>query len=177
MSGAPPEITADRVIRLYGAIEPESALAVVEELLRHDQESVDPILFYISSPGGCVTSGFSIIDVMKHVRAPVRTIGIGMVASMAAVIFASGDRGYRCLLPHSRYMLHGLRGAANGRTTELESYSELQSGFERTMEDLLGELTGKSRSAIRRLLAKERFLRPEQVVALGLADQILHPAK
>ena len=163
-----------RLVRLYGEINQPTALQAIEELLCLDQQSPEePITMHVSSPGGCVINGFALIDVMRHVQAPIDIVGIGMVASMAAFIFVSGDKGRRHLLPHARVMLHGLKGGTQGPTATMRSHVDLQVGFEREMEMHLSELIGRSLPAIRSLLAREEFLTPSEVIALNLADHIL----
>ncbi len=165
------------IVRLYGEITAASALTAIEGLLCHDQDpEAGPVRLYISSPGGCVVNGFAVIDAMKHLRVPVQTVGIGMVASMAAIVFASGTPGHRYLLPHARFMLHQVRGTAQGLTAALRSHAALQGGFEHEIESVLAVCTRKSRAGVRRLLQREEFLAPPDVVALGLADHVLEGA-
>ncbi len=112
----------DRIIFLGGEmIEDATANSVVAQLLYLDAE--DPkkeISLYINSPGGVITSGLAIYDTMQYISAPVSTICIGQAASMGAILLASGAKGKRFALPHSRIMIHQPAGGAQGQATDIE---------------------------------------------------------
>ena len=89
----------DRIIFLSGEINDSLASIVVSELLYLDAQNHEDIYLYINSPGGSVTSGLAIYDTMNYIKSDVRTIVIGMAASMGAFLLSSGTRGKRCALP------------------------------------------------------------------------------
>lgn len=99
------EMLSHREVELVGEVTPETVNALVRQLRylqRQDPEG--PITLYINSPGGSVDSGMALYDVMQAVSCPIRTICVGLAASMAALLFISG--GQRDMLPHSRLMIH-----------------------------------------------------------------------
>ncbi|MBR5746199.1 MAG: ATP-dependent Clp protease proteolytic subunit, partial [Clostridia bacterium] len=113
----------DRIVFIGEPITDVVASLVVAQLLF--LESVDAekeIALYINSPGGSISAGMAIYDTMKFIKCPVTTICIGMCASMAAVLLASGDKGRRIALPHSKIMIHQplLNGEYQDQTTNLE---------------------------------------------------------
>lgn len=88
----------DRIIFLSGEINDNLASIIVSELLYLDAQGHDDIYLYINSPGGSVTSGLAIYDTMNYIKSDVRTIVIGMAASMGAFLLSSGTKGKRCAL-------------------------------------------------------------------------------
>ena len=111
----------DRIILLSGEINDEVASAVVAQLLFLEAEDAEKdIYMYINSPGGVVTSGFSIFDTMNYIKPDVATICMGQAASMGAFLLSSGQKGQRYALPNARIMIHQPLGGAQGQATEIE---------------------------------------------------------
>ena len=110
----------DRIIFIGGEIDDCLANAVISELLFLDSQGNDEISIYINSPGGSITAGMAIYDTMSYVKSPISTICVGMAASMASVLLASGDTGKRYILPNSEVMIHQPLGGVNGQATEIK---------------------------------------------------------
>ena len=110
----------DRIIFIGGEINDDLANMIISELLFLDSKSHDEISIYINSPGGSITSGMAIYDTMNFVKSPVSTICVGMAASMASVLLASGEKGKRYILPNSEVMIHQPLGGVNGQATEIK---------------------------------------------------------
>lgn len=111
----------ERIIMLTGEIDDTLSEIVCSELIflnAKDQEL--PISIYIDSPGGSVTAGMAIYDVMKTIEAPIKTIGLGLCASMAAFLLSSGDKGYRYAYPNAEIMIHQPIGQTQGQVSDLE---------------------------------------------------------
>ena len=90
----------DRIVMVNGAIEPAMANSIVAQLLFLESENPNAeISMYINSPGGDVSAGWAIMDTMQYIKAPVSTIGMGLVASMGSVLLAAGEKGKRFVLP------------------------------------------------------------------------------
>ena len=102
----------DRIVFLSGEINDNVANIVISELLYLDNQNNEDIYLYINSPGGSITSGMSIYDTMNFIKSNVITIGLGMCASMAAFILASGNKRYS--LPNTEIMIHQPLGGAPG---------------------------------------------------------------
>ncbi len=113
------EFTEKRKVFLWGAVDDDSSRDVVNRLLYLDAKKPgDEISFYINSPGGIVTSGMVIYDAMQMIQSPVRTICIGLAASMGSILLSGGAKGKREIWPHGRVMIHqphigGLMGTAS----------------------------------------------------------------
>ena len=111
----------DRIIFIGGEmIDDNVANSVVAQLLFLSSENdTKEISLYINSPGGVITSGLAIYDTMQYIKAPVSTICIGQAASMGAFLLATGKKGKRMALPHSRIMIHQPSGGAHGQATDV----------------------------------------------------------
>jgi ATP-dependent Clp protease protease subunit len=97
----------DRIVLLNGQINDDMALSIVSQLLYLDAKDPNKdIYLYINSPGGVITSGFSIFDTMNHISADVSTICFGQAASMGVFLLSSGVQGKRYILPSARVMIH-----------------------------------------------------------------------
>src|SRR3990167_4574776 len=111
----------DRIIFLGEPITDVVANIIIAQFLFLDAEDgTKDIKFYINSPGGSVTAGMAIYDTMQYIKSDVSTICVGMAASMAATLFASGTRGKRGALPNAEILLHQVMGGAEGQATEIE---------------------------------------------------------
>lgn len=95
-----------RIILLNGEINDKSAMEVIIQLLMFDKLSNDEIVLYINSPGGSITSGLAIYDVMNYIKSPCSTICYGSAASMGAFLLSCGKKGRRFILRHSRVLIH-----------------------------------------------------------------------
>lgn len=169
-----PDMDRSRVARLYGDISHATATMLIERLLSLDGKEPEPILLYIFSNGGCAMGGLAIVDTIRHLRSPVYTVGLGIVASMAAVILSVGKKGQRYLLPHARVMIHQTRGNTSGREAEIESGYHFYRGVSQDLENILCETTAQPREKLQAALASEKFLRAEDAVSFGLADVVLN---
>jgi len=169
----PPNGRPERIIPLFGMIDAAAVQRANELLLTFANDGNDPIVLYLSGPGGCVASGLSLIDVMRHVRAPVFTIGSAVVASMSAILLVCGEPGYRYMLPHARLMLHPTSGQASGRVSEIEALSRFQRQMTEELEHLLIEATQMRPKRLKELIQAESFLTAREALRLNLIDYVL----
>src|SRR3990167_6654995 len=111
----------DRVIFLGTDVNEHTANLVVAQMLFLENENPDKdIIFYINSPGGSVYDGLAIIDTMNYVKSDIQTVGIGMQASMGAVLLANGAKGKRLILPNSKTMIHQPWASGHGKANVSE---------------------------------------------------------
>lgn len=163
-----------REIWLTGEITSEVADAVIAQILHLDAEDPDAeITMYIDSPGGSVTAGLSIYDVMQAVSADIHTVCVGTAASMAAVLFASGDR--REILRHGEVMIHDplVSGGISGSALTVQDKSNRLMDKRKLLCGILAQHTGKSVKQIYKVTAKDTYFGAEEAVAFGLADSIV----
>ena len=144
----------DRIVFLGGEIDDDVANLVVAQMLFLEMENPDAdISLYINSPGGSVTAGMAIFDTMNHVKCPVRTVCVGMAASMGAFLLMAGEKGKRCALPNSEVMIHQPLGGASGQASDVKIRAEwllkTKQKMNRLMADMTGQPLGQSRKGRR----------------------------
>lgn len=163
----------NRIILLTGEIDDALANTVVAELLYLDSLNHEDISLYINSPGGSVTAGMAIFDTMNFIKSKVSTICLGIAASMAAFLLASGEKGKRYVLPNSEVMIHQPLGGAQGQASEIKIAAEHILKTKGKLNRLLAKHTGKSLKQIERDTERDNFMEAKEAVAYGLVDQIL----
>ena len=167
------EMLSHREVELAGEVDADSVNALIRELRylqRQDPEG--EITMYINSPGGGVDSGMALYDVMQAVSCPVRTVCVGLAASMAALLFISGSR--RDMLPHSRLMIHDpLIVQTGGSALRLKAVSDDLMETRQITARVIAEHSGRSLEEILEKTATDSFFRAEEAVAFGLADNII----
>ena len=133
----------DRIIILNGEISDNNANTVVAELLYLDSINNDDISLYINSPGGSITAGMAIFDTMNFIKSDVSTICVGMAASMAAFLLATGKKGKRFILPNAEVMIHQPLGGVQGQATEIKIAAERILKLKGKLNKILAETTGR----------------------------------
>ena len=139
----------DRIVMLSGEIHDELAASIVAQLLFLEAEDPDKdIYLYINSPGGVITSGFSIYDTMNYIKPSVCTICIGQAASMGAFLLSCGEKGKRFALPNSRIMIHQPLGGARGQATDIEIQAKEILRMKEILNQILSQNTGQKLAKI-----------------------------
>jgi ATP-dependent Clp protease protease subunit len=145
-------------------------------------EALDPeadIDMYIMSPGGVVTGGLAIHDVMKLISCDVRTIGMGHCESMGAFLLAAGTKGKRCVMPNWRGMIHQPSGGGHhGQITDQEIHVEEGKRLKKRLTELLAENCGRTFEETLAACERDNFMGPDEAKEFGLVDEVLEiPAK
>lgn len=163
----------DRIVFVSGEIGDDMANTVVAQLLFLEMENPEAeISIYINSPGGSVTAGMAIFDTMNYIKSPVRTVCIGMAASMAAFLLMAGQKGKRLALPNSEVMIHQPLGGARGQATDVAIQAEWLMRTKQKMNRLMSEMTGQPLEKIERDVERDHFLTAEEARAYGIIDEI-----
>lgn len=163
----------DRIIFLTGEITDETSSIIVSELLYLDSVNNEDICLYINSPGGSVTAGFSIYDTINFIKSDVKTIVVGMAASMAAFLLASGTKGKRCALKNSEIMIHQPLGGAKGQATEIQIAAERIIKLKNKLNKMLATLTNKDLNQLVIDTERDNYMDAKEALSYGLIDQIL----
>lgn len=164
------EMLAARELELTGAIDPESVSCAIRSMLHlQKQDAHAPITLFVNSPGGEVQSGLALYDVMQAISCPIRTVCLGMAASMAALLFIAGDT--REMLPHSRVMIHdpligGSALSVKARADDLMRIRDITA-------QVIAQHTHMSIEEVFELTAKDTYFEAEEAVAAGLADRVI----
>lgn len=172
------KLVDERIVFLTGEVNMEMATIVIAELLYLDAiDNTKEISLYINSPGGEVDSGLAIYDTMQLITSPVKTIAVGLAASMGAMILSGGAEGKRCALPHANIMIHQPLGGAQGQQTEIEIVAQHIKNTREVLEGLLierscGKLTPQN---IKQNTERDNYLTPQKALDLGIIDEIILP--
>ena len=166
-----------RQILLSGEVNKALAEKIVRQLLILEADSDDPIYVYIDSPGGDVNSGYAIFDMIRFVKAPVYTIGMGLVASAGALIYLAAPKEKRLALEHSQYLIHQPLSEWRGTATELEINAREIEKTRAGLNKLIAEETGKDVEQVAKDTDRDYWLNAEEAKAYGLVGKIIKSRK
>ncbi len=164
----------DRIVFFLGEVDDDSANLVVAQLLYLNAE--DPksdIHLYINSPGGSVSAGLSLVDVMKYISCDVATYGIGICASMGATLLAAGTKGKRHILPHAEVMIHQVLGGFRGQATDIKIRTEHLLKTKRRLNEMLARMTGQPLERIEKDTDRDNYMDAREALAYGLVDHMI----
>ena len=168
----------DRIVLIGEEITDQVANLVIAQMLFLEKEDPDAdIELYINSPGGSVSAGLAMYDVMGHVRCDVATTCVGMAASMATALLAGGAEGKRHAMPNARVMIHQASGGYQGRMADAQIYLEEMSRLYETYIAILSKRTGKPPDRIRSDCDRDHWLSACEALEYGLIDSVLNGRK
>lgn len=168
-------LMVDRILWVSGPVNDRMSTIVQAQLLFLSQQDPKKIItLHVDTPGGSVSSGLSIIDVMNYVPNPIRTINTGMAASMGSVLLGAGTKGMRSSLPFSRVMIHqvssGSRGhVADNRINHIESEK-----YNYVLFKMLSEYCGKTFDEVISTAHRDKWFNAEEILKFGLIDEVLY---
>jgi ATP-dependent Clp protease protease subunit len=164
----------DRIIFLGTPINDDVANIVIAQMLFLAADNPErDINLYINSPGGSVSAGMAIYDTLQFLDAPVRTICMGLAASMGAFLLAAGANGKRSALPHARIMIHQPSGGAQGTAADIEIQAREILYLRHKMNELFGKHTGRPVEQIERDIDRDRFMSAEEAQSYGIIDHVI----
>jgi len=165
----------DRIIFLPPyPINAEIANSVIAQMLYLESKDKNKDIFlYIDNPGGEVYSGMAIIDTMNFISCDVSTICVGLAASMASLILASGAKGKRFALPHSRIMIHQPHSTAEGQTTDILIQANESQRVKTESIVLLSNATGKTIDEVTKDVDRDNYMTSQDAKAYGIIDDIM----
>ena len=166
-------LLAERKIFLWGMVDDDTAKHVVDRLLYLDSLSHDEIQLYINSPGGYVTSGFSMYDTIKAVKSPVSTICSGLAASMGSLLLSAGEKGRRFIQPHARVMIHQPSGGARGQASDIEITAKEILKTKELSAQILADNCGQSYDKIMKDFNRDHWMGAQESVEYGIVDGIM----
>jgi len=163
----------ERVLFLCQDLDDELANQLIGIMLYLNAEEKSKDLYvYINSPGGSVTCGIAVYDIINYINSDVTTLCVGTAASMASFILAGGARGKRIAFPHSRIMIHQPEGGSQGQASEVLSESEEVIRIRRQVGQIYADRTGQSLSQISRDMDRDQFMSARESKEYGLVDHI-----
>ncbi len=163
----------DRIIFIGEEIDEHLASVVVAQLLFLEAEDPDKdISIYINSPGGSVTAGMAIYDTIQFIRPEVSTICMGMAASMAAFLLATGAKGKRFALPNAEIMIHQPLGGISGQAEDIRIHAEHILKTRSKLNKILSEVTGKTLEVIEKDTDRDNFMSADEAREYGIIDSV-----
>lgn len=164
----------DRIVFLGDEVNAATANVVVAQLLfLANQDPKKDIKLYINSPGGSVYDGLAIIDTMDYIKPDVQTIGIGLQASMGAMLLACGAKGKRCLLPNSRVMIHQPSSGTQGKVTDQEITLRESIFVKKRLAEIFAERTGKTLAQVEKDMDRDNWMSAEEAKEYGIIDEVI----
>ncbi|PAF43590.1 ATP-dependent Clp endopeptidase proteolytic subunit ClpP [Helicobacter sp. 11S02596-1] len=164
----------DRIILLSGEINDAVASSIVAQLLFLEAEDPEKdINLYINSPGGVITSAFSIYDTMNYIRPDICTICIGQAASAGAFLLSCGTKGKRYSLPHSRIMIHQPLGGAQGQATDIEIQAKEILRLKSILNDIMAKNTSQTLKKIAQDTERDFFMSAKEAKEYGIIDKVI----
>lgn len=168
----------ERIVFIGGPIDDNMANLVIAQLFFLEAEDPDKDIFiYINSPGGIVYSGLAIYDTIQYVRPQVATICVGIAASMAALLLASGAKGKRYALPNSRVMIHQPHGGAEGQAVDIEIQAREILSLREIGNQILVRHTGQPLEKIERDVDRNFWMSANDAKEYGIIDDIFNKRK
>lgn len=163
----------DRIVFCSGEIDDNKANIIISQLLYLDSLNHQDISLYINSPGGSVTSGMAIYDTMNFIKSDVKTICIGMAASMAAFLLSSGKRGKRYSLPNAEIMIHQPLGGAQGQASDIKIAAERILKIKEKLNKLLAQNTKQPLEKITLDTERDYYMNSKEAKKYGVIDEII----
>lgn len=170
----------DRIIILGTAINDDVANAVIAQMLFLEADNPDKdIQLYINSPGGSVSSGLGIYDIMQFVKCDVATTCIGLAASMGSLLLTAGAKGKRYVLPHARVMLHQphIMGGLSGQASDIEIAANEMLNTKKRLTEIYAAHTGKDYETLDKAMDRDFYLSANEALEWGIVDNVVKVRK
>ena len=164
----------DRIIFLGTQVNDQVANAIVAQILFLESEDPEKeIMMYINSPGGSVSAGMGIYDIMQYVSCPIATYCTGLAASMGSILLCAGTKGRRFALPNSRIMIHQPLGGVQGQASDIELHAKEILRTKKQLMKIYEHHTGKRAEVVEKDCDRDYFMTAEEAKAYGLIDEIV----
>ena len=164
----------DRIVVLGTDVNDTVANSIIAQMLfLESQDSEKDIYFYINSPGGSVSAGLGIFDVMNFIKPDVQTVVMGMAASMGAFLLSAGAKGKRYALPNAEVMIHQPLGGASGQATDIEISAKHIIKTRERLNKILAKNTGQTLEQIEKDTERDNFMDADVAKEYGLVDHIM----
>ena len=162
-----------RTITIFGEIDEKVARSVTERLLALAAESDDPIIIYISSPGGHVESGDVVYDMINFIKPDVKIIGTGWVASAATTIFLAAKKKNRFALPNTRFLVHQPSGGSRGDATDIAIQAEQIVKMKTRINQLIADETGQPLERAAEDTDRDYWMSVEEALDYGILGEVV----
>jgi ATP-dependent Clp protease protease subunit len=166
-----------RSVLVSGEINKLLAERIIRQLIMLEEESTDPIRVFIDSPGGDADAGYAIFDMMRFVKPPITMIGMGLVASAAAIIILAAPKERRVGLPNSHYLIHQPMSGTRGVATEIEIHAKELEKLHQKINRLIADETGQPMEKVGKDTDRDYWMNAEEAVSYGLLSRVIKERK
>lgn len=166
-------LAEDRIIYIDQQVDMRLSSIIVSELLFLDSKNDQDITLYIDSPGGSVTAGLAIYDTMQTIKSDVKTVGVGLCASMGAFLLSSGTKGKRFVTPSTRVMIHMVSSGTEGTVADQEIALNESKFLNEYLHERMGVHCGKKKKDMLELTQRDKWLSGEEAKKIGLIDGVI----
>jgi len=163
----------ERIIWAAGVVNENMSTIIQAQLMYLDSIGSDDIKIYINGPGGSVSAGLSIIDVMSYISCDISTVNVGMAASMDAVLLGSGTKGKRMSLPNSKVMIHSVSSGCEGVLADMKISLNESEKYNTLLFNMLGEYCNKDPEQIKKDADRDYWMTSEEALEYGIIDDII----
>ncbi len=170
-------ILKTRNILLSGEINKPLGERIIRQLILLEDQGDDPIKVFIDSPGGDADAGFAIFDMMRFIKPEVVVIGMGLVASAAAIVLLAAPKKQRIALPNSHYLIHQPLSGMRGVATEIEIHARELDKLRRKINKLVSEETGQKLEKVEKDTDRDYWMNAEEALEYGLISRIITSRK
>jgi len=167
----------DRIVILGTAVTDEVANSLIAQILFLEVDNPEKdIHFYINSPGGSVSAGLAIYDILQYIKCDVATYCLGMAASMGSLLLAAGTKGKRHAMPNTRILVHQPHlgdGGIGGQVTDIEIHAKELVRMKEKVTDIYAFHTGQNAKRLSKTMERDHYLSAEEAKAFGLIDHVI----
>ena len=167
------KILKTRNILLSGEINKSLAERIIRQLILLEDQGDEPIKVFIDSPGGDADAGFAIFDMMRFIKPEVTIIGMGLVASAAAIILLAAPKDRRIALPNSHYLIHQPLSGMRGVATEIEIHAKELDKLRRKINKLISGETGQKVEKVEKDTDRDYWMNADEALEYGLVSKII----
>ncbi|MES2381236.1 MAG: ATP-dependent Clp protease proteolytic subunit [Bacteroidota bacterium] len=168
------KLLTERKVFLWGQVDDDSAKHVIDRLLYLDMiEPGKDITLIINSPGGYVTSGFTIYDTIKSISSPVSTVCMGLAASMGSILLSVGTKGKRYIYPNAKVMIHQPSGGAQGQSSDIQIQAQEILKTKRLGAQILADNCGQTIEKVLADFDRDYWMDADESLAYGIVDGII----
>lgn len=167
----------DRIVMLGTQVTDDVANSIIAQMFFLEMENPEKdIHFYINSPGGSVSAGLGIYDVMRFVKCDVATYCYGMAASMGSLLLCAGEKGKRFCLPNARIMIHQphiMGGGISGQVSDIEIHAKELARTKKRLTEIYVDHTGKNFNELDKAMDRDYYMTASEAKDFGLVDEVV----
>jgi ATP-dependent Clp protease, protease subunit len=163
-----------RKIFLWGEVDDKSAENIVSKLLYLEATSPGKkITLYINSPGGMITSGYSILDTMNLISSPVATVCMGLAASMGSLLLSAGKKGERYIYPLGEVLIHQpSMGYLQGQASDIAIHARQILKSKEIAADILSKNCNQPVDKILKDFDRDYWMNAQESISYGIVDKL-----